>query len=362
MILRSVQQLGIGDKLTGLHGNKGVISLILPDHKMPFVKSSGKPADLVLNPASVTSRINLGQIAEVAAAKIAEKTGKPYLLHNYSKASNIPALKKELDAHGIEDAELMVDPTTGKDVGKILIGPQYIIKPYKTTDSNFSARSTGAYDNVMQPTKGGEEGSKSVGFMEALGLMGSNARKNLKEITTLKSEDNSDYWKKFLTGQPLPKPKQTFATKKFFDYLTGAGIKTHTENGRIAASPLTDSDILDMSHGEIREPTMISAKNLEPERGGLFDPVVTGGLRGNKWSHYKLSEPIAHPLMERPIRSLLGLSTKEFEGIAHGKIGVKKEGDVFHLHDIHTGKIVKTVNVNSAKPLEETEKFIPEDL
>lgn len=361
LIVRSIQSLGVGDKLTGLHGNKGVISLILPDHHMPFVKSSGKPADLVLNPASVTSRINLGQIAEVAAGKIAQKTGKPYLVHNYSKDSNIPALSKELASRGIEDAEMMVDPTTGKDVGKILIGPQYIIKPYKTTDSNFSARSTGAYDNVMQPTKGGEEGSKSVGFMEALGLMGSNARKNLKEITTLKSEENSEYWKKFLTGQPLPKPKQTFATKKFFDYLAGSGIKTHIENGRISASPMTDSDILHMSNGEILEPTMISAKNLDPEKGGLFDPAVTGGLRGNKWAHYKLAEPIAHPLMERPIRALLGLSTKEFEGIAHGKLGIRKDKNLFHLHDIGSGKLVKTFDVNTAKPLVEHEGPLAEE-
>jgi DNA-directed RNA polymerase subunit beta len=355
LIARTIRNLEVGDKLTGLHGNKGVISRILDDDKMPYIKSTGKPADLLLNPASVTSRINLGQIAEVAAAKIAKKTGKPYLIHNFSKASNIPDLKKELDAHGIEDAELMTDPITGKDLGKVLVGPQYILKLYKTTDSNLSARNTGSYDNVMQPTKGGEEGSKSVGWMEALGLMGSDARRNLKEITTLKSEENSEYWSRFLTGQPLPKPKMTFASKKFFDYLQGAGIKTQIRDGNIVASPLTDSDILASSNGELKEPLMISAKDLEPEKGGLFDPAITGGLKGTKWSHYKLAEPIAHPLMERPIKSILGLSTKEFEAIAHGKVAVKQDADKFHLYGVSDGKLLRTVDINHGMTIEDDE-------
>lgn len=349
IIVRTVRHLEVGDKLTGLHGNKGVISRILEDHEMPYVKSTGEPADLLLNPASVTSRINLGQIAEVAAAKIAQKTGKPYLIHNFAKSSNIPELKKELDEHGIEDAELMVDPKSGKDLGKVLIGPQYILKLYKTTDSNLSSRNTGAYDNVMQPTKGGDDGSKSVGWMEALGLMGSDARKNLREISTLKSEENSDYWAKFLTGQPLPKPKMTFATRKFLDYLTASGIKTKIRDGKIVASPMTDQDILEMSNGEIKEPLRISAKDLEPEKGGLFDPAITGGLKGTKWSHYSLAEAIPHPLMERPIKSLLGLTSKEFEAIAHGKIAVKQEGGKSHLYSVDSGKHLKTIDINSSK-------------
>src|SRR5690606_26445747 len=64
ILVRSQKPLEIGDKLTGLHGNKGIVSLILEDHEMPFSKETGKPADLLLNPASVTSRINLGQLME----------------------------------------------------------------------------------------------------------------------------------------------------------------------------------------------------------------------------------------------------------------------------------------------------------
>lgn len=361
ILVRSKKPLDIGDKLTGLHGNKGIVSLILEDHDMPYNKETGKPVDLLLNPASVTSRINLGQLMETAAAKIAQKTGKPYLIHNFSKDSNISDLKKELTAHGIDDSEVIVDPKTGKDLGRVLTGPQYITKLYKTTDQNWSARNVGGYDNTLQPTKGGEEGSKAVGYMEMLGLLGSDARKNLKEIATLKSEENSEYWSKFLNGQPLPKPKMTFATEKFMDYLTGSGIKTSFRGDKITAAPLTNSDVLEMSNGELKEPTMIDAKNLEPAKGGLYDPSLTGGLRGNRWTHYTLAESIPNPTFEKPIKSLLGLTTSEFNGVVSGAIGIKRgEKGIFHLHDTTSGKHMKTINLKTATPVDEVDEEEPE--
>lgn len=339
ILLRSIKPLEIGDKLTGLHGNKGIVSLILEDHKMPFNKESGKPVDLLLNPASVTSRINLGQLLETAAGKIAQKTGKPYLVENFSNDSNLATISKELKEHGIKDTEELIEPSSNKSYGQVLTGPQYILKLYKTTDSNYSARNTGAYDNILQPVKGGEEGSKAVGYMEFLGLLGSNARKNLKEIGTLKSEENSDYWSKFLTGQPLPKPRSTFATQKFFDYLHGSGIKTSVENGKITVSPLTDHDIVTMSNGEIIEPLMISSKNMESEDTGLFDTAITGGLKGKNWSHYTLAEPIVNPIFENPVKALLNISTDEFAGIASGTHGVRKTGkNSYDLVDSTTGE------------------------
>jgi DNA-directed RNA polymerase subunit beta len=348
ILIRSIKELEVGDKLTGMHGNKGIVSLILEDHEMPYNKRTGEAADILLNPASVTSRVNLGQLMETVAGKIAQKTGKPYLIHNFSKKSNIVDLSNELKTHGLEDSEMFVDPKTKKDLGKILTGPQYMIKLYKTSDQNWSARNVGGYDNTLQPTKGGEEGSKSVGYMEMLGLMGSDARKNLKEIATLKSEENSEYWKKFVTGQPLPKPKTTFATEKFFDFLTGSGIKTSIKNGIITASPLTDHDIVTQSNGALKEPLMLSTKNLEPEKGGLFDSALTGGVRGNKWTHYKLSESIVNPVFERPVKNLLGLNSKEYNGIAQGTIGVTHvKNGVFHLHDTTTGKRLKIIDMHA---------------
>lgn len=347
VILRAVKSLETGDKLTGLHGNKGIVSLILPDEKMPYNKETGKPYDLLLNPASVTSRVNLGQLMEVAAGKIARKTGKPYMVQNFTKASNVSALTEELKSHGLSDTDVVVDPTTGKDYGKVLAGPQYMLKLYKTTDQNLSARNVGGYDNVLQPTKGGHEGSKSIGYMEFLGLLGSDARHNLQEIGTVKSEENSEYWTKFLRGQPLPKPNTTFATQKFLNYLHGAGVKVNMTDTHISAAPMTDKDILGMSNGEIKEPTMISAKNLEPEDGGLFDMSVTGGMRGQKWGHYKLAEPVVNPVFESAVKHITGLTTDEFNKLTTGEIGLKKAGDrEFHLvtHG-ENSKVLKKVTV-----------------
>lgn len=346
ILLRSVKQLEVGDKLTGLHGNKGIVSLILPDGEMPTNTATGKAVDLVLNPASVTSRINLGQIMETVAAKIAQKTGTPYYVKNFEKENNLVTLRDELAKHNISDTDTLHDPKTGHSYGKIFNGPQYIIKLYKTTDQNYSARNVGGYDNMMQPTKGGEEGSKSVGYMELLGLLGSDARKNLKEIGTIKSEQNEEYWTKFIRGEPLPKPKTTFATKKFFDYLRGSGVNVKIEGGHITASPMTDHEILAQSNGEIKGPELLNAKNLSPEDGGLFDQVITGGLKGDKWSHYRLAEPMVNPVFENPVKSILGLSTLEFDSITSGKYGIKDLGaGTFKIVESESGKEIRTLKV-----------------
>lgn len=346
ILVRSVKRLEIGDKLTGLHGNKGIVSLILPDTEMPTIKATGKPVDLVLNPASVTSRINLGQILESVAGKIAVKTGKPYMVKNFASGNNLKTLKGELAHHGLSDTDELIDPKTGHSFGQIFNGPQYIIKLYKTTDQNYSARNVGGYDNVLQPVKGGEEGSKSVGYMEMLGLLGSDARKNLKEIGTIKSEQSDEYWRRFIRGDSLPKPSTTFATRKFFDYLTGSGVKVNIDSEHISASPLTDADIMAKSNGVIKEPSMLNAKNLSPEDGGLFDQVVTGGLKGDKWSHYPLAEPMVNPSFESPVKSILGLSTAEFDNVTSGQYGVHDLGSgKFKMVDTVSGKEVRTFKV-----------------
>lgn len=332
VIVRSEKSLEEGDKVTNLHGGKGVVSLILEDHEMPHSRDTGKPVDILLNPASVTSRINLGQVIETAAAKIAKHTGKTYKVQNYSNDSNIHKVKEELAKHGLSDTEEIYDPQSGKVLGsRVLAGPQYTLKLDKTVDANYFARSTGKYDNVGQPTKGGEEGAKAVGYMEFLGLLGSNARKNLKEIGTLKSEggkltQQSDYWDRFVRGKSLPKPQTTFATKKFFDYLKGSGIDVSQRDGELRLKPLTDEKIMQMTNGPLMNGRMLQGRDAKAEKGGLFDVNITGGIDGHRWSHIPLSEPIVNPVMEKSVISMLGLKQAEFDGITSGKYAVKRQG------------------------------------
>lgn len=355
IMVRCRRALEVGDKITGLHGNKGVVSLIEEDENMPRSKDTGKIIDLIQNPASVTSRVNLGQIAETAAGKIAQKTGKPYLVNNYGTEKVLANLKNELTKHGLSDTETLIDPRTGKEFGNnILVGPQYILKLNKTTDANYSARSVGGYDNNAQPTKGGEDGAKGVGYMEMLGLLGSNARDNLQEMATVKSEggalaNNHEYWEKFMRGQALPKPGMTFATKKFFDYLKGSGISVRTDDGNITAAPLTNREIDSFSAGKITRPDMILARNVSPVEGGLFDMKVTGGPEGKNWSHYDLIEPIVNPVMESPVKTLLGLNGTEFDNLTSGKFGVIRRGTgQYDLVDTHKDNaLVKSLNVTT---------------
>ena len=351
VLIKSVKPITTGDKLTGFHGNKGIVSLILEDHEMPHSKEMGKPYDALLNPASVTSRINLAQIAETAAGKIALHDGKPYQIKNYSVNNNLGTIKQQLQQRGLSDVDTAIDPKTGREFGKILSGPQYMLKLFKTTDSNYSARNVGKYDSYLQPAKGGEEGAKGIGYFELLGLVGSDARKNLKEMATIKSEKNEDYWGKFQRGEPLPKPKVTFATKKLFDYMRGVGINVREHDGHLVASPLTDVDTLRMSNGAIKNADILSANNSQAEEGGLFDIGVTGGLTGNKWSHYELSEPILNPIFEKSARTILGMTKNDIESISSGAVGVRilDKGNA-SLHNVSTGEEIKRIRTSLLVP------------
>lgn len=353
VLIRSVKPLGIGDKLTGLHGNKGIVSLILEDHEMPHSKETGLPLDAILNPASVTSRINLGQIMETGAAKIAQKTGKTYSIKNYDTGNNLDVIKGQMKKLGISDTDHVYDPKTGKAFGQIMAGPQYFLKLFKTTDSNYASRNTAGYDSYLQPAKGGEEGAKGVGYMEFLGLLGSDARKNLKEMATIKAEKNEDFWSKFMLGQPLPKPKVTFATKKFFDHLRAAGINVREDQGNIIASPMTDADTLHLSNGAIKNAKTLETKGGgQAEKGGLFDLGVTGGITGTKWSHYKICEPILNPVFEKPVQTLLGLTSEDVNRLNSGSLGVQSHGNgEFSLHDTHTGTEHKRLNTMVGVPV-----------
>ena len=355
ILVRAEKSLGMGDKITNAHGGKGVVSLILEDDEMPHSKDTGKPLDVLLNPASVTSRINLGQVMETAAAKIAQKTGKPYMVENYAESNNVKSLMDELKSHGLKDTEEIYDPKTGRTFNSaVLAGPQYMLKLDKTVEANYSARSVGGYDVNGQPVKGGDSGAKGVGYMEFLGLLGSNARKNLKEIGTIKSEggpltDSDNYWDHYVRGQALPKPKTTFATKKFFDYMAGSGVKVSHRDGKLSLNPMTDKDILARSKGELQNAKAAYGKDLKPEKGGLFDTVITGGPDGQNWSHFSLPEPIVNPIMEGSVVSMLGLKQKEFQNITSGKYGVQQLGHGnFNIVNTDDDSVVRNLQISSA--------------
>lgn len=324
--VKTKEPMGVGDKLSGRYGNKGVVSEIVSDARM-MQDESERPIDVIMTSAGVVSRTNPSQILETAVGKVAEKIGKPILVENLSGRDNVKWAKNLLKKHGIKDKETVFDPVHQKKIPGVLVGRQYIMKLMKSTDTNYSARGLGNYDVNQQPTKGGVSSAKALGKMEFDALIGHNARNVLREASTIKSQKSDEYWRALQLGYPTPPPRASFAYNKFLNMLTGAGVRVHRESNRLSLLPLTDKDTLEMSAGEIREPRLLRAKGLKPEAEGLFDPAITGGLTGTKWSHISLAEPIVNPAFREPVRRLLGMTGPELDTVLKEKGGahVKKQ-------------------------------------
>jgi DNA-directed RNA polymerase subunit beta len=316
----------LGDKLSGRFGNKGVISAIIPDDRMPR-DAKGNPIDVLLTSAGVISRINPAQVIEMAVAKAAQAKGKPIAVESFSGKDNVEYAKRLLREQGLSDKETIYDPVTDKKIPGINVGPMYMFKLFKTTKSNYSAHGIGpGYDVNEQPLRGGEEGSKGLGRMEVSCLLAHNARNILKENAVLRSQKNDDFWQRYRLGLPLPQLKSSFAYNKFIAMLQGAGIKVNKTDDNLLLSPMTDNDVNELSSGKITTQDFVRAKDLKPEEGGFFDPNTTGGLSGTKWSHIQLSEPILNPVFHDSARRFLGLTSGGMDAMLkeHGAKHVEK--------------------------------------
>jgi DNA-directed RNA polymerase subunit beta' len=325
--VRSDAPADIGDKIVGRHGNKGIVTSILPQNEMP-VDKEGKAVDVLLNPATIPSRINVGQVLETAASKIAKKTGKPYVINNFDP--NIDDytrhLQAELKKHGLKDTEEIFDPRSGKKMGEVLTGDQYIYKLHHTAAKGLSVRSRDAYDSNMVPRKGGPAGGQTMDAMGLYSMLAHNARENVREMQTYKSDWNDDFWALLQAGDSVPTPKTPFVWKKFEGYMKGLGLDVHKQGNDLILQPLTDKKVLQMSNGEIKDPgASLVGRNLKPEKDGIFDTKVTGtkgigpGELGNKWAHITLAERMPNPIFEKPVRALLGLSQRDYDDIINSK-------------------------------------------
>ncbi|MGD9209303.1 MAG: LAGLIDADG family homing endonuclease [Desulfobacteraceae bacterium] len=327
LTVKTKEAAAVGDKLSGRFGNKGVISKIIPDNVMVRTQD-GQPLDLLMTSAGIVSRVNPAQIIETAVSKVAKKTGKPIAMPSMSGRNNVAWAKKLLKEHNLSDKEILFNPVTNKEVkgpdGKgVMTGQQYIYKLFKSTETNYAARGVEDYDINLQPAKGGSDGAKSIGRMEINGFLAHNARNVLREAATLKSSRNDEWWRAYQLGLPLPPMRRAFAYDKFINMLKGAGVKIDKSNEQLFLGPMTDNDITKLSSGALKKATMVREKDMAPEKDGLFDPVITGGTSGNRWSHVNLSEPIVNPTFEDPVRRMLGVTVAQFRQMLQKEGGEK---------------------------------------
>ena len=326
--IKTVEAAEIGDKIAGRHGNKGIITGIIPDDEMP-VTQQGRKLDILLNPTGVPGRTNLGQVLETAAAKIAEKTGVPYKIKNFLPNSDLrKQVADDLKKHGLEDKELVIDPVTKRPLGKVLTGPQHIIKLKHQVEKKMVARAGGpgyAYDRNLIPKGGGPHGAQSLGTLGLYAMLAHGAKANLREMQTIKSDagQSDEFWAALQAGESLPAPRPTFAYNKLLGYMKGMGLNVKKEGNNLQIVPFTDKQVAEMSNGEIKDAgKMVRAKDLKPEKGGLFDQKVTGGVDGTKWGHIRLPEAFPNPVFEKAIQSLTGLTGKDYEAVIGGQKGL----------------------------------------
>ena len=224
------RKIQVGDKMSGRHGNKGVISLILPQEDMPYLPD-GTPVDIMLNPQGVPSRMNIGQLLELHLGMAAKKLGvyvaTPVL--DGAKREDIDAMMKEagMDPDG---KTVLYDGRTGEPFdNRISVGVMYMIKLHHMVDDKLHARATGPYSLVTQQPLGGKAqfGGQRFGEMEVWALEAYGASHVLQEILTYKSDDvvgRVKVYESIVKGVPLPNPSIPESFRVLIKEFQGLGL------------------------------------------------------------------------------------------------------------------------------------------
>jgi DNA-directed RNA polymerase subunit beta len=206
------RKISEGDKMSGRHGNKGVISRILPVEDMPFLPD-GTPVDIMLNPLGVPSRMNIGQILEVHLGMAAGKLGLKIATPVFDGISNDEIIAMMEEAGLPKDGKtILYDGRTGESFDeRISVGVMYMIKLVHMVDDKLHARATGPYSLVTQQPLGGkaQNGGQRFGEMEVWALEAYGAAHTLQEILTIKSDDRVGRRKTYesiIKGKPIPRP------------------------------------------------------------------------------------------------------------------------------------------------------------
>lgn len=239
------RKIQVGDKVAGRHGNKGIVSLILPREDMPFLPD-GTPVDIVLNPLGVPSRMNVGQLFECLLGLAGEYLGQRFKIVPFDEMYGAEASRSLINAKLREAALesqndwlfdtnhpgkiLLNDGRTGDFFDNpVTVGKAYMLKLVHLVDDKIHARSTGPYSLVTQQPLGGraQHGGQRLGEMEVWALEAFGAAYTLQELLTVKSDDmqgRNEALNAIVKGKPIPKPGTPESFKVLMRELQSLGL------------------------------------------------------------------------------------------------------------------------------------------
>src|SRR5574344_136302 len=257
------RKVSVGDKLSGRHGNKGIVSRILPKEDMPFLPD-GTPVDIVLNPLGVRSRMNVGQTYELLLGLASYLTGDYYEAPSFdemygenqseiaTKAELVRGIKESgCDWVGEDGKVLLIDGRTGEPFDRpVAVGLTYFLKLVHLVDDKIHARSTGPYSLVTQQPLGGKAqfGGQRFGEMEVWALEAYGAAYTLQEMLTIKSDDvngRSRAYEAIVKGDNIPRPGIPESFKVLVRELQSIGLDiTVAKKGGEEVDLMSDTDDL----------------------------------------------------------------------------------------------------------------------
>ncbi len=272
----------IGDKLAGRHGNKGVISKILPEVDMPHL-ADGTAVDIIISPISVLARMNLGQLLEAhlgwAELTLGKKVGIP-VFEEVEEEKIVEELKKAgLPVNG---KAILYDGRTGEAYeNPAVVGIEYMMKLIHMVEDKTHARSTGPYSLVTQQPLGGKAqmGGQRLGEMEVWALESHRARYTLQEMLTIKSDDVVGRAKAFeaiVKGTDIPTPKVPESFKVLIKELQALGLNVIPMGATISDKPIDAPLTETIAEEKAEEKVESEAKELQEELGGGEQVVDQG--------------------------------------------------------------------------------------
>jgi DNA-directed RNA polymerase beta' subunit len=376
--IAQLRPVSVGDKLAGRHGNKGVISRILPEEDMPYM-ADGRPVDVILTPLGVPSRMNLGQILELHLGLAANTLNYQAICPPFAGATE-GEIREELKKAGFAESGKMplYDGRTGEKFEQdIAVGYMYILKLHHMVADKIHMRSIGPYSLITQQPLGGKAqgGGQRFGEMEVWALLGYGAAYTLREMLTVKSDDiqgRSAAFDAIVRGERISHHYAPASFNVLLHTLRGLALDVELMHGNdpirgikktpgaevsdfdaVRIRPASPERIIEWSHGEVTKPETINYRTQRPEKNSLFDEKIFGPekdyecycgkyrgirykgiicekcgveitraiVRRERMGHVDLAVPVAHVWFLRAIPSrlslILGISAGELEKVVY---------------------------------------------